>query len=324
MISFIDRSPALAGLNYAKGQILHRLRLRDHYSGSTARSMPVEDALRYVSAVVADYLEYGAAGDASRIQGKDILEVGPGDNLGVALLLLAKGARSVTCIDGYAPASNAEQNSRLYAAIYDSFTEHERALVQDSLARGADGRLTAGGERLIVRYGVRIDLREVPLETKRYDIIVSRAVLEHLGDLSAGWRTMVRCLRPAGEMWHIVDLQCHNLFGEVHPLYFLTIRETLWNLISRPDPTLNRARASAYRELADRDFRTWRMYFTHVVGGHKISPFVENLVQGDHYLPGHVESVQNIRPQLAEQFRSCTVDDLLVAGAFLVARDLRS
>ena len=83
-MSFIDRSPLLAGLNYAKGQVLNRLNLRGHLSGSTGLSMSVEDAANYARRVVADYITYGAAGDAEHLKGKDVLEIGPGDNLGVA------------------------------------------------------------------------------------------------------------------------------------------------------------------------------------------------------------------------------------------------
>jgi SAM-dependent methyltransferase len=210
-MTFIDRSPLLAGLNYAKGQILYRLKLRRHDSGSTAYHLSLDEAVRYVRTVVADYVQYGAGGDIGRIQGTDILEIGPGDNLGVALLLLANGARTVTCIDGFAPKTNARHNARLNAAIYNSLTFQP------------DGTATVGGGRLIGRYGEPIDTDAVVLEQKRYDIIVSRAVLEHLGDLATGWRQMVRCLRPDGEMWHKVDFRCHNLFGRIHPLYFLTV-----------------------------------------------------------------------------------------------------
>ena len=80
-MSFIDRSPLLAGLNYAKGQVLNRLNLRGHLSGSTGLSMSVEDAANYARRVVTDYITYGAAGDAERLKGKDVLEIGPGDNL---------------------------------------------------------------------------------------------------------------------------------------------------------------------------------------------------------------------------------------------------
>ena len=229
-------------------------------------------------------------------------------------------ARSVTCIDGFVPKHNDEHNARLYGTIYDSFTDEEKDRVRDIVTRHRDGTVTLGGARLISRYGVPVDVDQAPLESGRYDIIVSRAVLEHFADLDTGWRTMVRCLSPSGEMWHKVDFRCHKLFGELHPLYFLTIPEPVWNLISRPDPTLNRRRLPSYRELAARDFQQCRIFISHILEEAEILPHVEKLVPGQHYLPRHVESIQELRPRLQPPFSSYSDEDLLVNGIFLIAR----
>lgn len=322
-MSFIDRSPLLAGLNYTKGQVLTRLKLRGHFSGSTGLSMSVEDAADYARRVVADYITYGAGGDAERLKGKDVLEIGPGDNLGVALLLLAKGARTVTCIDGFAPNFNAQHNSHIYGAIYNTLTAEERERVNDVVTLQPDGTATVGGDRLISRYGVPMDAAQAPLAPRRYDIVISRAVLEHLGNLEMGWKNMVHCLRPDGEMWHKVDFRCHTLFEQIHPLYFLTISDSLWRLISRPDPTLNRLRLPTYRELAARDFRDSRCYLTHIVGESEISPHVESLVLGTHYNQRHLDLVRAIRPQLQKYFSGYSDEDLLVTGVFLALRGVR-
>ena len=94
-MSFIDHVPVLAGLNYFKGQVLNRAGLRGHFSGATAYGMTLDEVVSYVWTVADDYLHYGAVDDLSRIRGKDILELGPGDNLGVALAFLARGARGI-------------------------------------------------------------------------------------------------------------------------------------------------------------------------------------------------------------------------------------
>jgi SAM-dependent methyltransferase len=317
--SLIDRTPVLAGLNYAKGQLLYRLGLRGHHSGSTARAMSVSEALGYIRLVVDDYLRHGAGGDADRIHGKDILEIGPGDNLGVAVLLLAKGARSVTTVDGFMPRADPQHNARVYGALYGSLTDPERERVREILTPGPDGTARVAGARLRSLYGVRIDRDTMEVDAARYDIIVSRAVLEHVGDLEAGWRNMVRALRPGGEMWHQVDFRCHRLFEAIHPLYFLTIPEPIWRLVSRPDPTLNRRRPPTYRALLADSFAAGRFYVTSVLNGPQLSPPAERLVAAKHYQPEHVEAVESIRPRLLQPFRSCTTEDLLIAGGFIVA-----
>jgi hypothetical protein len=322
-MTFIDRSPVLAGLNYAKGQVLTRLKLRGHHSGSTALSKSIEEATGYVRQVVADYLTYGALSDIERLRGKDVLEIGPGDNLGVALLLLAKGARTVTCIDGFAPNCDSQHNAHLYRAIYNTLSVEERERVRDVITLESGGTATIGGDRLLSRYGVPIDRIPSPLGSRCYDIVLSRAVLEHLGNLEVGWKNMVQCLRVDGEMWHKVDFRCHNLFGKIHPLYFLTIPDTLWNLISRPDPTLNRMRRPTYRELVARDFLDSRCYVTHIAGENEILPHVENLTPG-HYGQSHLELIRNIRPQLLRRFSDYSDEDLLVTGVFLAALRVRA
>lgn len=323
-MSFIDRSPVLAGLNYAKGQVLTRLKLRGHFSGSTGLSMSVDDAANYARRVVSDYITYGAGGDIERLKGKDVLEIGPGDNLGVALLLLAKGARTVTCIDGFDPNFDAKHNSKIYAAIYNGLTAEERQRLHDVITLQPDGSAAVGGNRLISRYRVPMDAAATPLDPQSYDIIISRAVLEHLGDLEMGWKNMVRCLRPDGEMWHKVDFRCHNLFGQIHPLYFLTISDGVWDLISRPDPTLNRLRLPTYRELAARDFRDSRFYITHIAGEKEFSPHVESLIPGTHYSQRNLDGIRGIRPRLQKHFANYSDEDLLVTGVFLALRGVRA
>lgn len=323
-MSFIDRSPLLAGMNYAKGQVLTRLKLRGHHSGSTGLNMSVEDAAAYARRVVADYLTYGAGGDTERLKGKDVLEVGPGDNLGVALLLLAKGARTVTCIDGFAPNFDANHNSHIYRAIYNGLNAEERERVKDVVTLQSDGTAAVGGDRLLSRYGVPMDSVTTPLGSQSYDIVISRAVLEHLGNLEMGWKNMVRCLRLDGEMWHKVDFRCHNLFGQIHPLYFLTISDTLWNLISRPDPTMNRLRLPTYRELAAHDFYDSRFYITHIAGENEFSPHIESLIPGTHYGQRNLDGLRDIRPRLQKCFSDYSDEDLLVTGTFLALRGVRT
>jgi SAM-dependent methyltransferase len=322
-VSFIDRNAILAGLNYTKGQFLTRWKLRQHHSGSTAIAKSVEEAADYARDVVADYITYGGGGDPGCLAEKEIVEIGPGDNLGVALMLLAKGARKVTCIDGFEPASDAAHNARVYFTLYDRLTEEERQRVRDVVAVRGDRTATVGGDRLISRYGVRIDAPVSPLPASSCDLVLSRAVLEHVEDMRTGWKNMARSLRPDGGMWHKVDFRCHNLFGEIHPLYFLTVGDRLWNTISRPDPTLNRLRLPEFRQLAEEYFREARFYMTHVVGNVEAIPHPEMLLRGSHYGEKELELVRRIRPRLLPRYQAHSDEELLVNGVFLAVRLLR-
>jgi SAM-dependent methyltransferase len=319
-MDFIDKNPFLSALNYGKGQMFFRLGLRGHRSGSTARGLAIGRAVSYIREVAEDYVQYGAMGDVGRVQGKRILEIGPGDNLGVGLMLLAMGAESVTALDGFTPAADPEKNREIYAALCRLMTEEQRERIRDVIREDPDGGVTIRGERLIAHYASPLEAEPRALPLANYDIILSRAVLEHLADVRKGWAAMVRSLRPGGEMWHKVDFRPHHFFERIHPLYFLTFNERLWRMISSPDPTLNRARLPVYRELTAKDFESSTIFYTHILDEGEVKPHPEKLVPGAHYLDRHVQSVKAIRPRLTEPFAGYADEDLLVAGAFVISR----
>jgi hypothetical protein len=318
----IDRNPLLATLNYAKGQALYRLGLRRHRSGSTGFHLSLDGAVDYIRRVANDYVQYGAGGDSRRLEGKDVLEIGPGDNLGLALMLLSMGAKSVTSIDGFAPQADEQKNRQVYAALYERMTPDQRQRVAGTLIED-DGGMRIAGTRVRAFYRCPIENTHEALQPERYGIIVSRAVLEHLADIRQGWAAMVRSLQPDGEMWHKVDFRSHRLFDGIHPLYFLTVNETLWNLISRPDPTLNRARLPVYRELTEKDFISSTIYFTEVVGGNEFQPHSTTLIPGTHFDERQLSLVKAIRPRLQEPFRHYTDEELMVSAIFLISRQKR-
>ncbi len=56
-----------------------------------------------------------------------------------------------------------------------------------------------------------------------FDVILSRAVLEHVYDLGSAWRSMDTLLAADGIMLHKVDFQNHGMYGSLHPLRFLGV-----------------------------------------------------------------------------------------------------
>ena len=68
---------------------------RDGPMGATHQRFELEGGLEYIDRVFSDYLTYGSLGPAD-LEGARILELGPGDNLGVALRFAAAGAAEAT------------------------------------------------------------------------------------------------------------------------------------------------------------------------------------------------------------------------------------
>src|SRR5882672_1715985 len=59
--------------------------------GATHAGLSTDQSIEYIDRVFFDYLRYGNLSPAQLV-GKRILELGPGDNLGVALRFFAAGA----------------------------------------------------------------------------------------------------------------------------------------------------------------------------------------------------------------------------------------
>src|SRR5215213_11532507 len=70
--------------------------------GSTHEFWSLDKSVSYIEKVYREYLEYSGL-TAEAFRGSRILEVGPGDNFGVALKFLAAGAEKVVCLDKFIP-----------------------------------------------------------------------------------------------------------------------------------------------------------------------------------------------------------------------------
>jgi SAM-dependent methyltransferase len=142
-----------------------------------------------------------------RIRGADLLEIGSGREFGLALLLVALGARRVVNVE-------IERYGFLYeGALY-------RLLVERARAAGCDARWPPDGLReLPGRRTVRPDDRRVTVHLGRsaasipepdaaFDVTFSVSVLQHVRrkDLPAVARELYRVTRRGGRGYHRVDL----------------------------------------------------------------------------------------------------------------------
>ena len=173
---------------------------------------------------------------------------------------------------------------------------------------------------IAVRFGQPVERIDTSFDAGSFDLIVSRAVLEHVYSPEQAWRSMDHVLRPGGRMLHKVDFRCHSFYEHRHPLHFLTLPDWLWDLVSAPDPTLNRARLSRYTALLARYKYSESTYITHITGQDaELRPHVRRADPGYRTTPDHARMIESIRPNLAARFRSSTLEDLVVNGAFVIA-----
>src|SRR5262249_61861434 len=96
----------------------------DSSSGSTHTGKTLDESLDYIDLVAADYLIYSGL-PAEALRGRRVLEVGPGDNLGVAMKLLVAGASQVVSLDRFYSHRNPQQQEQIYRGLRGRLSEDE-------------------------------------------------------------------------------------------------------------------------------------------------------------------------------------------------------
>jgi SAM-dependent methyltransferase len=255
-----------------------------------------EQIAQYFLDCFADYfrvLGVPAEQISAYLAGKRLLEYGPGDVPGVALLMLAHGAERVWCVDRFPLASLSAKNVAVLERLISLLPlEAQQRAAQCFVRPGepASGFAADGLEYLVKPSGLS-GLSEA------VDLVFSRAVLEHVNDLHATFRDMRQALRSGGVAIHEVDLKSHGLHRR-NILDFLTWPELLWKLMYSGKGVPNRWRVDRYRE---------------VLAGSGLR--VVLLERREQTSP---EVVREVRPFLAQSFQQVSDEDLSWLSFWLV------
>lgn len=180
------------------------------------------------------------------IRNQSLLEYGPGDLPGVALLMYAHGAKSVTCADRFAMVNLSATNLAVLDLLLSRLPAAERARAAGAFRISGDPR--SGFNPDVIDYLVSPD--GCVHQSGRYALVYSRAVLEHVNDLAATFGDMESALIPGGVAMHEVDLKSHGLHRDT-PLDFLCWPEWAWSMMHSNKGVPNRLRINRYRELVE-------------------------------------------------------------------------
>lgn len=264
------------------------------FDGVTHLHKDVSQSVAYILEVVNDYLRYAGLPE-NALQGRDVLEIGPGDSLGVALMLAGRGVRQVVCVDRFATHRDPGKERRILARLVELAPPAARERMKRCLDR--EGRIRGD----VIRY-----LSDTPIERAaeklggmKFDYVVSRSVLEHVYDIDEAYASCRTLIRDGGLMIHKVDLSNQSII-ERHPLQFLTHSHAAWRLMSSHIGRINRCRWPQHRDALDRNrFRIERFGATAILD---------------------LSQVRSIRPRLAPPFREMADEDLSIYGFFVVCR----
>ncbi len=305
-------------------RLRNRWRLAHDHGGSTHASMSVDQSLAHIEAVYQTYCFFGDLGP-EQICNKRILEVGPGDNLGVALRFLLDGAKEVVALDRFYSYRNNEQQTRIYRALQARYGPAYADLCA-SMIRVAttppDRPAAFTGFRYI--HGLGLEEARSIFPPAAFDLIVSTAVMEHLSNVDVSLAVMDYLLAPGGMMLHQIDFRDHGMFttGGQHPLAFLTLAPRLWyHMTSEAGGAPNRTLMNHYREKMAVMRYTTDYHISLIISGSPIGNVWRRQLQlGVDYTEQDVGLLRQIRPRLRPEYRQLSDEDLLTAGLFLKAR----
>lgn len=260
------------------------------------------DIAQYFSQCVVDYLDTLSIPQGERasfLQDKVVLEYGPGDIPGVALLLVAYGARKVYCVDRFPLVSISSKNLDVIHQLANMLSEPERQRFDQCFKNPKAPEEGFNPER--IEYLVRPN--GMSGMQNEVDIVLSRAVLEHVNDLDATFEDMLQAMKPDAISVHQVDLRSHGLHMS-NPLDFLSPPNWLWQLMHSHKGVPNRWRADRYEIIIQQL-------------GVKLIIF-KPTVQFER------SSVSSIRPTLATPFRQVSDEQLAWQGFWLAFRKMNS
>jgi SAM-dependent methyltransferase len=307
--SYIKRITPLACAYYLLVGWDRRRRLRrgviQTRSGTRHAGLTIEASLAYIESVWRDYLAWAGR---PTLNGR-IVEIGPGDNFGVALMFLANGASEVIAIDKFAP----ERDPVRQAAIYRALCERYNLAMYFS---GEPAETTIRNLTYLPGVSAEQYFDNSPLP---FDAVISRAVLEHLDSPLAALDKMWAGLRPGGLMLHRIDLRDHGMFAGAHPLTYLTITARVYRAMTAETGLPNRILLPAYRDFIKRRGWTVRVGITRLVGVPDEFPALEWGEIPEEARRTALAAVRDIRIKLALPFRGMADEDLAVSGFVLVA-----
>jgi hypothetical protein len=235
------------------------------------------------------------------------------------LKFLAAGAASVVCLDRFYSKRNSEHEREIYKALRETLSAEEKVRFDEAV------KLTNGvefnAEKLQTIYGDTLETFAAKLKDRKFDFILSCAVLEEIYDLDPTFAAMDALLVPGGRVIHIIDLSDYGMFRNqgMHPLTFLTISEAVYKRMASDSGLPNRKRLGYYLGKMKQLGYQSKLFITSVLPGGRLEPAPE-------YVPGKFKSevssrmVTEVRNRLAPEFKSLDEEELLIDGVLLVAR----
>ncbi|MGK2953837.1 MAG: class I SAM-dependent methyltransferase [Thiobacillus sp.] len=267
-------------------------------TGRGAGEVHLDEVGEYFETCFEEYFEQLGVSKSEQtdyLHGKRLLEYGPGDVPGVAMLMVAHGADQVQCVDRFPLVKMSPKNVQIVKLMLDRLPQGQRDRASACFKQA--GHPESGLNPQFIDYLVRPS--GLSGLSNEVDLVISRAVLEHVNDLPATFRDMYAALKPGGIAIHQVDLKSHGLH-RVNPLDFLCWPTWLWSLMYSEKGVPNRLRVNAYRDA--------------------VAQSGLELLTLKPTLRASLDDVRAVRAELAMPFKDLSEEDLSWLGFWLVCR----
>lgn len=295
--------------------------------GATTVHRPLAESVAYIEASFADFNRYADLSPAA-VSGKAMVELGPGDNLGIGLLYMAWGAASYTGMDRFYSTHDVVREKEIYLALRETLAEDERRRFDDAV--DLSGGVKFNEAKIRYHYGTAAEDCDQPLPASSIDIVLGRGVLQAT-DIHRSLPAIHRLLKPGGITCHKVELRDLGMFSHnnYHPLEFLTLRDSTYRWMVEGADRPNRRHIHDYRKLlAELGFEsTIRIacVIDPTLSGYpddylEVLPHKEKITLGADYKQASLDLVRAIRPRLDPHFRGLSDEELMAAGIFFTAK----
>lgn len=188
-----------------------------NYSVCSYSSRDVRSDAEYVVGITSSYIRALPEGVAS-LEGKYVLELGPGTSFGTVLAMLALGARRVAIADRFMAPYSEVYHPELYREIgkliLEEFPDADSSVFERAACEGHAADLVQA---------VEAPLEELGNQFASVDITLSNAVFEHLYDPFEGIKALHRVMSVGGIGLHQVDFRDHRDFAR--PLEYLMLND---------------------------------------------------------------------------------------------------
>lgn len=294
--------------------------------GATTVHRPLEESVAYIRASFEDFNRYAEL-SPERVFGKRMVELGPGDNLGIGLLYVAWGAAEYIGMDRFYSTHNVERERDIYLALRKSLSPGEQARFDRAVQ--LDKGIQFNESIIRYHYGTSAEECDTPLEPASIDYVLGRGVLQ-AADINKAIPAIHRLLKPGGLTCHKVELRDLGMFSHngYHPLEFLTLTEATYCWMVKGADRPNRRHIHDYRKLLSGlafslVIRTACVIDPTLPGYpddyREVLPHKEHLTLGTDFTQASLDLVRNIRPRLDPHFKSLLDEELMAAGIFFTA-----